>query len=215
MNMEYNSNREKLIIPEYGRNIQKLINHAKTIEDNEERRFFVEQVVNLMLQMQPQNKNNLELRDKLWKHVFRIGNYDLNIDPPEGVKIVPITERAHPPKLDYPQKDMKYRHYGSNVQTLIEKAKLMEEGPKRDMFCVVIATYMKMAYRNWNQDYIVTDEMIKQDLKSMSGGLLVLGAEVTLASVSTSHSGARRKKRSNGSSYNGKGKSRQKYRRKK
>ncbi len=182
--MEYNSSREQLIMPEYGRNVQKLVKHAKTIENKEERQAFVERVVNLMHQMNPQNKNVLEYREKLWKHVFQIGEYELDVVPPNGE----IPEKAvewFPDAMDYPEENRKFRHYGVNVQTMIAKAMAMEEGPKKEGFVEVIGSFMKLAYRNWNSDHYVSDENIINDLQAMSDGQLVLKEGARLDGLSS------------------------------
>ena len=172
--MEYNSQMEELIIPEYGRNVQRLIFHAKTIEDDAIRQKFVERIIILMSQMQPQNRSIDEIRDKLWKHLFRIANYDIKVVPPNGV--VPTMEAAlkRPNHVEYPEKEQKFRHYGGSVQKLLRKALEMEPGPKRDAFVSVIASYMKLAYRTWNKEHFVSDDVIKADLEIMSEGRLVL-----------------------------------------
>ncbi len=172
-NMEYNSNKVELIMPEYGRNVQKLVQYAKTIEDKEHRQKFVERVVDLMHQMNPQNKNVIEYREKLWKHVFHIGDYELDVIPPNGE----IPEKAKdwsPEAMEYPEENRRFRHYGYNVQTMIKKAMAMEEGPKKDGFVEVIGSFMKLAYRNWNRDHYVSDENIKNDLEKLSDGQLTL-----------------------------------------
>jgi uncharacterized protein DUF4290 len=178
--MEYNSNRNKLIISEYGRHVQKMIAHAKTIEDKENRQFFVEQVVQLMGQMQPNMKPSPEFTNKLWNHAFMIGAYELDVETPEGVDIVKMTEWKHPPKLPYPTKNMRFRHYGHNVQTLINKARVMEDLEKKEIFGNAIGSYMKLAYKTWNRDHYVNDEVIKGDLKSMSENDLNLDESVQL-----------------------------------
>ena len=196
LNMEYNSQREKLIIPEYGRNVQKLINYAKTIEDLEVRQVFVEGVVDLMQQMHPQNRNIEDYRERLWKHAFRIGRYDLGVKPPSGILPVPEDERKKPEQVSYPQREAKYRHYGNNVQRMIKRALEMEPGPIRDGFVTVIGSYMKLAYRTWNREHYVSDEFIKNDLATLSNGALTLADEISLDNLS--YANRRRKRYSNG-----------------
>ncbi|MCB9266617.1 MAG: DUF4290 domain-containing protein, partial [Lewinellaceae bacterium] len=182
--MEYNSAREDLIIPEYGRNVQKLINHAKTIEDPAFRQKFVEAVVDLMQQMHPQSRNIDDYRDRLWKHVFRIAKYELDVTPPSGQKPRPEDSRKRPEKVDYPVMEAKFRHYGHNVQQLIKKALSMPEGPKRDGFVAVIGSYMKLAYRTWNKEHYVSDDIIKGDLESLSNGQLSLDDNASIDHLS-------------------------------
>lgn len=196
--MEYNSQRELLIIPEYGRNVQKLISHAKNIEDKEMKLAFLEKVINLMMQMHPQNRNLDDHREKLWKHVFRIANYELDIVPPSGVIPVPGEYKKIPEQVDYPGYEARFRHYGSNVQRLVKKALSMEEGPVRDGFVGVIGSYMKLAYKTWNKEHYVSDEVIKQDLSSLSNGQLILKEDASLDNLANAN---RRKKRSQGNGH--------------
>ncbi len=193
-NMQYNSLREDLIMPEYGRNVQKLVNHARTLEDPEFRQKFVERVVELMYQMNPQSKNVLEYREKLWKHVFHIAQYDLDVVPPNGEIPKPIADYV-PEQMEYPEENRRFRHYGFNVQRMIKKAMSMEKGPKQDAFVEVIGSFMKLAYKNWNSNHYVSDENIKNDLKVLSKGELSLDDNASLDGLSNSVKKAKPTKR--------------------
>jgi len=172
--LEYNSSRENLTIPEYGRNVQNLINYAKGIENDEERQIFVEKVVRLMLQLNPHSKNLDDVREKIWLHVFRIADYDLNVTPPKGISVSPEMKRKKPEIVPYPPNQMRFRHYGGNVHAMIKRALEMEDGYIKDSFVEVIGSYMKMAYRTWNTEHFVSDDVIIDDLESLSNGELVL-----------------------------------------
>ena len=172
--LEYNSSRENLTIPEYGRNVQNLINHAKGIENDDERQIFVEKVVRLMLQLNPHSKNLDDVREKIWLHVFRIADYDLNVTPPKGISVSPEMKRKKPEIVPYPPNQMRFRHYGGNVHAMIKRALEMEDGYIKDSFVEVIGSYMKMAYRTWNTEHFVSDDVIIDDLESLSNGELVL-----------------------------------------
>lgn len=178
--MDYNSSRGELVISEYGRNIQKMIYTMRTIEDPEKRQQVAEAIVELMHQMNPNDRNNPDYKEKLWRHLFRIANYDLDVKPPHGEKPTPESNRINPEQLEYPAGVRKNRHYGKYVQQLIKKAVEMEAGEKRDEFVMIIACYMKLAYGTWNREYLVSDEVIKQDLHSMSGKVLSLKEEDTI-----------------------------------
>ena len=182
--MDYNSSREELIIPEYGRNVQKLINHAKAIENAEERQAFAERIVGLMMQMHPQNRNLDDYRDKMWRHLFRIANFELDVMPPNGVIPTPETAYKKPDIIPYPKSTARFRHYGNNVQDLINKAIAMEEGPKKDGFAGVIGSYMKLAYRTWNKEHYISDEIIKNDLATLSEGALKMDDDVSIENLS-------------------------------
>lgn len=177
--LEYNSERENLIISEHGRHVQKLINHAKTIEDKDKRQSFVESVINLMDQMSPQAKSVADHKVRLWKHVFRIADYDLDVTPPEGIEIAPPSGERPKPELSYPKMEKKFRHYGHNVQELVRKALTLEEGEKRDAFVEIIGSYMKLAYRTWNSEHYVNDEIIMEDLRALSNGKLKVSEDIT------------------------------------
>ena len=172
--LEYNSSREKLLLPEYGRNIQKLVQHAKDIADPEQRQSYVETLIELMNQMIPNSKSASEIADKLWNHLYYIAGYDLDVKVPEGVTLHKKGEVFMVPSedMEYPQKKIPYRHYGWNVNNMVLKAVQMEDGPKKEEFAKVIASYMKLAYRTWGKETFVNDELIKEDLRKMSGGKL-------------------------------------------
>lgn len=193
MDMEYNSSREELIIPEYGRHVQKLVNYAKTIEDPAYRQAFVEKIIDLMMQMHPQSRNMDDYRERLWKHLFRIADYELDVAPPSGHRPTREESSKKPEVIPYPHSEAKFRHYGNNLQHLIQKAIAMPEGPKKEGFVEVIASYMKLAYKTWNKEHYVSDEVIKSDLESLSDGKLTMPEESSIDNLS---SGRRRSKRS-------------------
>lgn len=182
--MEYNSNRDNLTIPEYGRNIQNMIQYAKGIEDPKARQAVAERIVELMQQLNPQSRTMEDYRERLWKHLFLIANYELEVDYPFGDP--PTAEQArrkHPEQVEYPVSEGKYRHYGHNVQELIKKAKEMPEGPKRDGFVATISAYMKLAYRTWHKEHYVSDDIIKDDLERLSGGVLKMGKNESIETL--------------------------------
>ncbi|WP_235295316.1 DUF4290 domain-containing protein [Portibacter lacus] len=172
--MEYNTEKDRLVISEYGRNVQNLINYAKTVEDKELRQKYAERIVALMYQMNPQNKNINNYRAKLWSHLLKIADYDIEVDAPED-SILTKEDAIKPEVMTYPKGAKRYRHYGRNVLELIKKATAMEDGPKKDAFAETIARYMKLAYRTWNREHYVSDELIIEDLNKMSQGKLSLG----------------------------------------
>ena len=169
LDMEYNSEKEKLIIPEYGRNIQKLIIHAKTIEDQKEQQIFIEEIVELMKKMKVGNKISPEYKEKIWMHVFRIADYELKAIPPNGIIPEPKPADFKPEKLNYPTTEKHFRHYGHFIHSLIDKAVDLEPSLKKDQFVALIGAYMKLAYKTWNPDHYVNDKIIMQELYEMSG----------------------------------------------
>lgn len=198
LNMDYNSDREKMIIPEYGRNVQNLIKYAKTLENPVHRQVFVEKIIDLIMQMHPQNKNLEDYRLKIWSHAFRIASYELDVQLPDGMDLTFKKEPIKPDPMDYPKMETRYRHYGQNIQTLIDKAKSMEEGPVRDGFVEVIGSYMKLAYRTWNKEPYVSDDIILNDLENLSDGELELHTEGSLDNLAGGNK--KRKRQTNQSS---------------
>ncbi|MGB1216883.1 MAG: DUF4290 domain-containing protein, partial [Saprospiraceae bacterium] len=154
------------------------IRHAFTIEDKDERKSYLDSVVNLMQQMHPQSRNVKDSRLKLWSHVVAIAEQYLDIELPEGIELG--SRQIKPELIPYPQEVRSFRHYGKNVKTMIEKAKEMEEGPVKEGFVKSIAAYMKEAYRNWHKESNVSDESIKKDLRTMSDGALDLDDDVSI-----------------------------------
>ena len=199
-NMVYNSQKDNLEIPEYGRNIQMLIQHAVTIEDSEYRQAFVEEIVELMLNMSPQNRIFEEQRQKLWQHIFRITDYKIDVMPPNGKKPVPTELTKKPERVNYPAYTVTHRHYGHNVQMLIKKALAMEEGSKRDGFVEVIGSYMKLAYKTWIKEQYVSDDIIKTDLDTLSKGVLKIPDGVFLDNLTPAKRHKKRNFSSSGSS---------------
>jgi hypothetical protein len=181
--LEYNSSRAELIISEHGRHVQKLIKHAKTIADKEERQAFIEEVIDLMHQMNPQNKNVQEYRLRLWRHMYRIADYDIDVTAPEGVSSTEQGIEEQKVDLPYPQKEFRFRHYGNTIQLMVAKAITMEDEEKRQEFSEVIAAYMKLAYRTWNREHYVNDEIIKNDLVKLSKGKLQLPEDFKIGNI--------------------------------
>ncbi len=173
LNIEYNSEKENLIISEYGRHIQNLIKYAKTIEDQQEQQAFVEEIVELMKRMKIGNKKSPEYKEKIWMHVYKIANYELKAVPPTGEIPTPKPDDFKPQKLDYPTSEKHYRHYGHFIHLLMDKAIEMEDGRKKDEFVALIGAYMKLAYKTWSPQHFVNDKNIKEDLKRMTNGKLV------------------------------------------
>lgn len=175
--VEIDYNTEKAIIryPEYGRTIQEMLQFAKSIPEQNKRQKTVETIIGLMQQLNPSGNKNLEdYREKLWNHAFAIAGYDLDVTPPPGITIRREEDKVRAERIQYPPTASRLRHYGYNVQTLIKKAIEMPEGPKKEGFVEVIASYMKLAYKTWNREHYVSDDVVKDDLEILSDGQLGL-----------------------------------------
>ena len=173
-NMDYNTTKAKLRFPEYGRSVQGMIEAAKAIADDRERQATVESIVQLMFQMHPLAKSQEDIKVKIWKNVFAMADYQLNVTPPRGVDVSPEAAQAKPKQMNYPPTTRRMRHYGYNVGSLIQKCVDMPDGPKKEEFTETIAAYMKLAYKTWNREHYVSDEVVKDDLEILSNGKLRL-----------------------------------------
>lgn len=179
----YNTLKPTITISEYGRSIHEMIQKAREFDDDEYRQAFVEAIVELMLRMHPQTKNVEDYIEKIWRHVFRIAQYDLKgVVPPSGVIPSLEEDKLQPERVPYPVSEVKFRHYGHNIQTMIKKAIAMEDGFKKQEYVRIIANYMKMAYMNWNKEHFVNDNIIIDDLVQLSKGKLNLSEDTILNS---------------------------------
>jgi Domain of unknown function (DUF4290) len=174
LDIEYNSGKAKIRYPEYGRGIQELLQHACTIEDPRLRQKTVESIVHMMQMLNPNRTGVEDYRERLWNHAFAIAEYKLDVKPPNGVQIRLEHEKPKAEPIGYPQPNLRFRHYGVSVQKLMDKAIEMPEGPKKEGFVEVIASYMKLAYKTWSREHYVSDDIVKEDLESMTDGQLEL-----------------------------------------
>jgi len=190
--MEYNTTREGLNIKEYGRNVQKLVQYALTIEDREKRTAFSKLIVQIMGTLNPQANNAGDFRHKLWDHLYVISEYELDVDGPYDPPTKEAIE-AKPPKLDYQNNTIRYKVYGSNMEKIIEKAINFEEGPEKEALIKTIANHLKKSYLNWNRDS-VNDDLIFEHLEVLSDGKLKVADKNMLTSTSEILARTRKKK---------------------
>lgn len=176
--MEYNTTRGPLTISEYGRSIQEMIRYCCTIEDREKRTKTAKFIVNVMAQMTPLAKEIGDYKHKLWDHIFIISEFKLDVDAPYPPP-PPLTLSAKPEHISYHDKEIEFRHYGKNIALIIEKATAYEDGPEKDALVHAIAIQLKKSYLNWNRDS-VTDEVIEEHLRLLSGGKLKLHEDLRL-----------------------------------
>lgn len=173
--LEYNSERNDLKIPEYGRHIQKMVEYAKTIEDDEKRNNTAKSIINVMGNMNPHLRDVPDFQHKLWDQLFIISDFELDVDSPFPK---PSREElyARPEPLDYPQNFPKYRFYGNNIKRMIDEAITLEDGDMKEGLMYNIANHMKKCYLNWNKDS-VSDKIIFDHLRDLSNGKLDLKAD--------------------------------------
>lgn len=166
--LEYNTERVHLIIPEYGRHIQKMINDTVVMEDAEERNKTAKAIIAVMGNLQPHLRDVPDFQHKLWDQLFIMSDFKLNVESPYGKPSrEELAERPEP--LEYPQNFPKYRFYGNNIKRMIDVAKGWEEGEMREGLEITIANHMKKCFLNWNKD-TVEDAVIFEHLYELSGG---------------------------------------------
>jgi len=170
--LEYNGERPHLIIPEYGRHIQKLVDHCIALEDVAERNKMAKAIVDVMGNLQPHLRDVPDFKHKLWDQLFIMADFKLDVDSPYE-KLEREVLQAKPERLEYPKYASKYRYYGNNIQTMINTALTWEEGEAREALYWTIANHMKKCYLNWNKD-TVDDQVIFKHLVDLSKGEIVL-----------------------------------------
>jgi Domain of unknown function (DUF4290) len=170
--MEYNTGRNHLIMKEYGRHIQKMIDHLLTIEDKERRQRQAQGLIELMGFLNPHLRNVEDFRHKLWDHLFLISDFKLEVNSPYPIP-TRETLKAKPARLPYPKRHPKYSHLGKNLEVVLNRA-LQEENPEKKIgFTNAIAYYMKLVYNNWHKE-LVHDDAIRSELNTITKGQLEL-----------------------------------------
>lgn len=170
--MEYNTEREDLKIPEYGRNVQKMVDYALTIEDREMRNAYVKLIITAMYNVNPDAKNIVDYKHKLWDHLFIISDFKLDVDSPYPMPTIQETT-APPQSLTYKNSDIKFGPYGKVLENMIEKVIEMEDSDEKKVLIALIAQQLKKSYLQWNRDS-VEDELILKHFEELSKGQLKL-----------------------------------------
>lgn len=179
--MEYNTSRSKMNISEYGRNIQKMIEHIMTIEDRDKRNQLARATINVMGQLNPHLRDVNDFKHKLWDHLFIMSDFNLDVDSPYPTPS-PQSLARKPERLRYTTNNVSFKHYGRHIERIIEEACKLEEGEEKSALIKLIANHLKKSYLTWNRD-TVTDEEIASHLSLLSGGRLKLSDDVKLNSV--------------------------------
>lgn len=168
----YNTERPKMQIPEYGRNVQKMVDYAVSLKDKEERNKVANAIIKVMGELNPHLRDVEEYKPKLWTHLFIMSDFQLDVDSP-----YPLPEReklaGKPNKVDYPQSKIKIGHYGKTVEKMIDKAIEMDKGEEREALEKYIAALMKRFHLTFNSSS-VEDEVILDHLSKLSDGKIQL-----------------------------------------
>ena len=170
--LQYNTDRTQLIIPEYGRHVQIMVNQLMATQDREERNQMSKAIIGIMGNMNPHLRDVPDFQHKLWDQLFIMSDFELDVDSPfEKPQRELLMQK--PERLAYPKTNLKYRFYGNNIKNMINVAKDWEEGDMKNALVYNIANHMKKCFLNWNKD-TVQDEVILKHLTELSEGKLVV-----------------------------------------
>lgn len=172
---EYNTQREGIILKEYGRNVQKLVNYIRTIPDKDKRTQMATTLIELIKQLAPVVKEPHENPQRMWDDLYIIADFNLDIDNPFTTPDRTILFKK-PRKMEYPQSEVRFKHYGKNVERLIKEAIKKEDPKEREEAAIYLGKLMKTFYSNWNKETL-DDSVIVKDLKVLSQGKLILDLE--------------------------------------
>ena len=194
---DYNTRRPEMVIPEYGRNIQKMVEYAISVENREERNKIANAIISVMGQLNPHLRDITDFKHKLWDHLFIISDFKLDVDSP-----YPIPDKEtlfkKPEKMDYPQKKIRFKHYGKAIEDLINVAITFDEGDEKKALVVTIANLMKKNYLSFNRDS-VDDSLIFSDIQQLSNNKLTLDPSFQLTSTNDILAITKKKKNNNNS----------------
>lgn len=172
---EYNSQREPIILKEYGRNVQKLVNYIRTIPDKEKRTQMATTLIELIKQLAPVAKEAQENPQRMWDDLYIMADFDLDVNNPFTTPDRSILQKK-PRKMEYPQSEVRFRHYGKNIERLVLEALKKEDPQEREEATIYLGKLMKTFYGNWNKETL-DDSVIVRDITNMSKGKLTLNLE--------------------------------------
>jgi hypothetical protein len=196
MEYDYNSRRPKLLLPEYGRNIQKMIDHILSIEDRDERNKAAKTIIAVMGNLNPHLRDVADFKHKLWDHLAIISDFNLDIDSPYETPTRELLQ-SKPKRIPYNQKKIRFKHYGHSIVMMIDKAVEMEEGEEKKDLVKMIAYHMKKSYLTWNREAVDNREIF-EDLKTLSANKLEIDPELELPETKDILAKNVRKKKSGG-----------------
>ena len=179
--MQYNTEKEQLKIPEYGRHVQQMVDFAITVEDKEERQKVAQAIIEVIGNLNPHLRDVPDFKHKLWDHLFIMSDFKLDVESPFPLPTKDTFEEP-PKKLEYPQTRIKYRYYGKTIMNMIEAVVALEEDENRPKLIKALGNHMKKSYLNWNKDS-VEDQVILNHLEELSDGKLKLLEGQTLSST--------------------------------
>ncbi len=181
MNYDYNTQRKRMALPEYGRNVQKMVDHIKTLQDRDERNRAAKTIISIMGNLNPHLRDIGDFKHKLWDHLALIASFELDIDSPYPVP-EPSKFVEKPKQVPYKQGDIRFLHYGRIIELMIDAASDMEDGDEKEYLTTLIVNQMKKSYITWNRGQ-VADAVIIGDMKLLSRGRLKMTDGVKILEV--------------------------------
>ncbi len=165
--MDYNTSRKSLVLPEYGRNIQKMVLHIKTVEDRDERNRLAKAIIQVMGNMNPHLRDVADFKHKLWDHLAIISDFELDVDSPYPTPL-PEELNTAPDKLPYKNsREVRFKHYGRVLENMVKTSIDFPEGEEKKFLIEVICNQMKKSFLNWNRES-VADDLIFSDFKFLT-----------------------------------------------
>ncbi|MDR1406163.1 MAG: DUF4290 domain-containing protein [Prevotellaceae bacterium] len=210
MNFDYNTQRRNLVLPEYGRHIQKMIQYVKSVPDRGKRNEQVRAVVAVMGNLNPHLRDIVDFRHKLWDHVYIIADFDIDIDSPYPVP-APATFKEKPASIPYQFTPVSIMHYGRNIENMLKAIIDCPDSPEKEAMIAAMAHYMKKQYMTWNKD-TVGDDIIFKDIEILSKGRIRVNPALKLMNIQSNN--AYQNNQQNNQQNNGNGKNK-KYKKKK
>lgn len=186
MTTTYNSKKKPLTLPEYGRHIQKMVDFAVTIEDDEKRKETAYAIVNIMGRMQPNLKDVDDFNHKLWDHLIIMSNYQLNVESPYG-NPAPTDTIITPKHIDYKDSDIRYKQYGRILFKMIDEEKNCKTEEEKQALALIVANHIKKSLSLWNSDN-VSDELVLEAMEKLSNSKLTLPKDTELVEMRSSNS---------------------------
>lgn len=171
----YNTQRPDIILKEYGRNVQKMVEHLRTVQDKEKRTKMAAALIELIKQLNPAIKEQPEDPQRMWDDVFIMADFNLELEIPYPVPPRDVLQKK-PMKMEYPQSNVRFRHYGKNIEKLVKEAMKKEDPKEREEMVIYLGKLMKTFFSSWNKE-ILDDSVILKDIYAMSGGTLSMNLD--------------------------------------
>ncbi len=213
--MEYNTSREGLLIPEYGRNVQKLVQELILEPDRDRRTRMAQVVIRIMAQVRQtrDQENGGDFQQKLWDHIHIISDFKLDVDSPYPPPPEEVLTRK-PKRMEREKEPIRFRYFGRNVQKVVREVAELEEGEQKDLLIHTLANYLKKLFLTWNRES-VDDEIIFRQMEEISGGKIKLSDEKTklheTSDILARNATIARRKKSTKQGYRQKGRQRKRY----